>query len=182
MIRSAVFIAASAALAILTQRSVRNPHSHGFYRFLAFEFLLALVLLNAPRWFRDPFSARQLVSWLILMLSAVMAAEAFRLFFKIGRPASNAVQNTNLWFENTTKLVAVGIYRYIRHPMYTSLIGLGWGAWLKHPSAIGAGLALAASVLLIATALVEERENLVRFGPTYSAYMKATRRFIPFVV
>jgi len=35
---------------------------------------------------------------------------------------------------------------------------------------------------LAATAAVEERENLARFGVTYAAYMKRTRRFVPFVI
>jgi protein-S-isoprenylcysteine O-methyltransferase Ste14 len=182
MLRAATFLAASAVLALLTRRSLGFPRSHGFYRFLAFELLLILVLLNAPDWFREPLSTRQVASWTILAASTGLAMEAFRLIFKIGRPVRNTSQGANLWFENTTMLVAVGIYRYVRHPMYASLMGLGWGAFLKHPSGIGLGLTLSASAFLVATAVAEERENLARFGPAYSAYMKSTRRFVPFVL
>ena len=42
-------------------------------------------------------------------------------------------------------------------------------------------LAVTATGFLIATSVVEERENLVRFGAAYVAYMKRTRRFVPFV-
>jgi len=35
---------------------------------------------------------------------------------------------------------------------------------------------------LVATSTAEERENLARFGAAYAAYMKATRRFVPFLI
>ena len=181
MIRAGIFIAGSAVFALLTRRSLATPRSHGFFRYFAFVLLLALVLLNAPGWFREPLSTRQLASWTMLAASAALAIEAFRLFLRAGRPARNPPQGANLWFENTTTLVAVGIYRFIRHPMYASLMALGWGAFLKQPSGIGLGLALGASAFLIATALAEERENLARFGAAYSAYMKTTQRFVPFL-
>jgi protein-S-isoprenylcysteine O-methyltransferase Ste14 len=182
VLRAGIFIAVSAAFALLSWRSLRSRRSHGFYRFFAFELLLAVVLLNAPDWFREPLSARQVVSWTILAASAGLAMEGFRLFFKIGRPARNAAEGANLRFENTTTLVTVGVYRFIRHPMYASLMGLGWGAFLKHPSGIGLGLTLGASGFLVATAVAEERENLARFGAAYAAYMKTTRRFVPFLI
>jgi protein-S-isoprenylcysteine O-methyltransferase Ste14 len=179
MIRAVIFAAASVAFALLTRRSLGAPRSHGFYRFFAFELLLALVLLNAPHWFHEPLSPRQVVSWSILAASLGLAIEAFRLFFTIGRPARNVAQGANLWFEKTTMLVAVGIYRFIRHPMYASLMGLGWGAFLKHSSGISLGLALGACGFLVAASIAEERENLARFGPAYAAYMRTTRRFVP---
>ena len=52
--RVAIFLAASAAIAQLSWRSLKDWRSHGFYRFFAFELLAALILLNIPAWFRDP--------------------------------------------------------------------------------------------------------------------------------
>jgi len=181
MLRVAIFVAVSATLALWTRRSLLVPRSHGFYRFFAFELLLVLVLLNAPGWFREPLSMHQLASWAVLGASTGLAMEAFRLILKVGRPATGAAPGTNVWFENTTTLVGVGIYRFIRHPMYASLMGLGWGAFLKHPGGLGLALALAASGCLVATSVAEERENLARFGPAYLAYMKTTRRFVPYL-
>jgi protein-S-isoprenylcysteine O-methyltransferase Ste14 len=181
MIRAAIFIAASAVFAFLTWRSLRIPRTHGFYRFFAFELLTALVLLNAPDWFRAPLSTRQMASWIMLAASAGLAVEGFRLLLEIGRPSQDAVPSANLWFENTTALVTAGIYRFIRHPMYASLMWLGWGAFLKHPSRTGLALTIGACAFLVATAIVEERENLARFGAAYAAYMKSTKRFVPFL-
>jgi protein-S-isoprenylcysteine O-methyltransferase Ste14 len=181
MLRLAIFVAVSAAFALLTWRSLRSPRSHGFYRFFAFEFLAALILWNVPHWFRESFSAHQLVSWFLLLLSLGLAIEGFRLLRVIGKPAPEAAQDTDLGFEKTTTLVTVGAYRFIRHPMYASLLGLGWGVCLKHPTAISVALALVASGCLLVTAIVEEGENLARFGAPYAAYMKTTRRFVPFL-
>jgi protein-S-isoprenylcysteine O-methyltransferase Ste14 len=45
----------------------------------------------------------------------------------------------------------------------------------------GIVLALCASSFLVATSMAEERENLMSFGAAYAAYMKRTRRFVPFL-
>jgi hypothetical protein len=182
MLRLGIFVSASAAMVLLFRRCLGAPRSHGFYRFFAFEFLLALILANVPYWFREPLSARQLVSWSLLVLSLPPAIEGLRLLRKIGRPETDAGPGTNLWFENTSELVTVGVYRFIRHPMYASLLAVVWGVFLKHPSAAALGLTLGASGALVATSVAEERENLARFGAAYAAYMKATRRFIPFII
>ena len=182
LVRVAIFFAASGAIVLLSWRPLRNWRSHGFYRFFAFELLSALILLNAPVWFRDPLSARQLVSWFLGAVSIGLAIEGFRLLRAIGRPAPTAARSANLAFENTTTLVTVGAYRLIRHPLYASLLALVWCAYLKNPFAIG-GIVLApvASGFLVATAVAEERENLGSFGAPYAAYMKRTRRFVPFL-
>lgn len=49
-----VFILASARIVYLSRRSLVKPHSHGFSRFSAFEFILALILLNLNAWFTSP--------------------------------------------------------------------------------------------------------------------------------
>ncbi|MDR3676945.1 MAG: isoprenylcysteine carboxylmethyltransferase family protein [Acidobacteriota bacterium] len=182
MVRLDIFLVVSAGITQLSWRSMRDLRSHGFYHFFAFELLSVLILLNAPIWFRCPLSPRQLVSWFFGAASIGLAIEGFRLLRLIGRPTPAASRSTNLPFENTTTLVTVGAYRYIRHPLYASLLAVVWCAYLKNPLAIsGIALAVGASVLLIATSIAEERENLVRFGAAYADYMKRTRRFIPFL-
>ena len=54
------FVLATAALAYVSRASLAAPRSHGFYRFFAWEAILALVLLNLDGWLRDPFSWHQL--------------------------------------------------------------------------------------------------------------------------
>jgi len=61
------------------------------------------------------------------------------------------------------------------------LLVLAWGVFFKHPSLIGSALALAATAFLVATARIEETENMNKFGDDYAVYMKTTKMFIPFV-
>ncbi len=42
-------------------------------------------------------------------------------------------------------------------------------------------LVLSATGFFIITAMVEEKENLTRFGASYAIYMRGTRRFVPFL-
>lgn len=182
MMRIVFFCLASLALLPLSWRSLRHARAHGFSRFFAFELLLALILCNAPVWFRDPFSVRQWAAWILGATSIALAVEGFRLLHQKGRPQPAAVESTNLPFENTTRLVITGTYRRIRHPLYASLMALTMSAYLKNPfnpwvilMTLGAGSSL------LATALAEERENVRHFGEAYSRYMRSTKRFIPFV-
>lgn len=84
--------------------------------------------------------------------------------------------------DDTEVLVTHGIYKYIRHPLYSSLILLSWGAFLKDISIISFALALIASGLPVAMTKVEEKENIQRFGEEYLSYMHNTKMFIPFII
>ncbi len=153
--------------------TLARPHPYRFPRFLAFESILSLIFLNAGVWFFDPFSWQQLLSWFFLVGSLCLAVWGFVLIKTRGVPAGD--------FEDTTRLITTGLYRYIRHPLYGSLIALAFGAFLKSPSWIGAFLVFATVMGADITARIEERHNLERFGEEYQAYMKKTRRFIPFI-
>ena len=86
-----------------------------------------------------------------------------------------------LEFERTTTLVTVGAYRYIRHPLYSSLLFLAWGVAFKVPSWLSGLLAVVATLFLVATAKADEAEDIRFFGPAYQEYMKKTKMFIPFL-
>lgn len=170
MVQWVIFIFGSISILYL---SLRLRSRHSLPRFMAFEAILGLAVLNAPYWFENPFSLAQIVSWVLLIGSAFLAVHGFRLLRIVGRPQGQ--------FEQTTHLVMVGAYRYIRHPLYASLLYLGLGAFLKQITLLTAALALAVCVTIYATARVEESENRKHFGPAYDEYMKKTRMFIPFL-
>ena len=173
VLRIAIFVIASAAIAWLSWSSMHDRRSHGFYRFFAFEAILMLFLLNVGYWFSDAFSAHQIVSWVLLIASLFLVVKGFRLLRVVGKPEGP--------IEATTTLVTQGVYRYIRHPLYSSLLLLGWGIFFKRPSLPGGILVLALTLSLVATARVEEAENLHKFGQQYTAYARRTRMFIPFL-
>jgi protein-S-isoprenylcysteine O-methyltransferase Ste14 len=169
-----IFGLGSTFLAVYSWPSLRDHRSHGFYRFFGWMYILAVIALNLPSWFERPLAIQQLISWTLLVGSIRLALHGFRLLKRIGQPEGE--------FERTTRLVTAGAYRYIRHPLYASLLLLDWGAFLKDPSWAGAALALAASLFLYLTARVEEQENLARFGEAYREYMQRTKMFIPFLL
>lgn len=153
--------------------SLREHRYHGIPRFFALEGLLLLGLLQSPIWFKDPLSVLQIFSWLLFIISLCYAFTAFSLFQRHGKPGRN--------FENTTKLVKTGLYRYIRHPMYGSLLILGIGMFLKSISWQSFIIMMIIIVALFITCKVEEREMLKKFGDEYKAYISKTKMFIPYL-
>ncbi len=77
-----------------------------------------------------------------------------------------------------SRLVEHGLYGWIRHPLYTSVLLAGFGWSLLFQSAA----ALAVSVLLVpfftAKARAEERW-LTSVFPGYAAYARRVKRFVP---
>jgi protein-S-isoprenylcysteine O-methyltransferase Ste14 len=176
-----VFLLGTAWLAYVSRASLLAPRSHGFYRFLSWEVMLALGLLNVGVWFRDPFSWHQLISWFLLAVSGFLVLHGMLLLRQLGKRDPQRNDAPLVEFEKTTRLVTVGAYRYIRHPLYSSLLFLAWGIFFKDPSWVGGLLALVAALSLLAAARVEEAENVRFFGQAYEAYMKQTKRFIPYL-
>lgn len=171
MIQIVIFILLSILLLVFT---LMRPHRYRFPRFFAFESFLGLVLLNVRNWFRNPFSLIQLASWILLTGSCVLAFHGFRLLITAGAPKGD--------IEETTQLITIGAYRYVRHPMYGSLLPGGAGAFLKDPSFLGLILFLILVGSVFVTAKIEEEGNIIRFGEKYRAYKKTTKMFIPFLI
>ncbi|MFK7816490.1 MAG: isoprenylcysteine carboxylmethyltransferase family protein [Gammaproteobacteria bacterium] len=94
----------------------------------------------------------------------------------------NKIGNFSVYPEIKSKaiLITIGPYRYIRHPMYTSLIIMMCGIalynyhWLN---AVGVILVLSA---VINKANIEEKLLLIRFTG-YANYQRKSHRFLPFI-
>ncbi len=168
-----IFILLTIGIVIFSWPYLRNPKAHGFFRFFAFETIVLLVLTNSRFWFREPFTLLQVISWLLLFGSLLLAIHGFYLLQMIGKPDTG--------WEDTTHLVKRGAYQYIRHPLYGSLLLFGAGALLKHISPVSVSLFLALAAFLIATARVEENENINHFGLEYVDYIKTSKMFVPFI-
>jgi protein-S-isoprenylcysteine O-methyltransferase Ste14 len=153
--------------------SIRAKRYHGIARFFAFESLLVMITLNSGPWFQAPGIPQQIVSWFFLGISIYMALHGAFLLVKMGKPKGD--------LENTSKLVTTGLYGLIRHPLYASLVYLGFGAFLKQVTPVTVLLVVINTIALFITAKVEEGEMLAKFGEEYRNYMKVTKRFIPFV-
>ena len=181
MERILIFIVLSIPVIAISWRTLFHPRSHGFYRFFAWEGILWLAASNYRYWFSDPLSVNQIVAWILLVLSAYMVIAGVMRFAKNGKIDRSRDAETLFGFEKTTKLIDRGIYRYIRHPLYASLIFLAWGIVLKHPTTGLLAVTLISTIMLYLTSRYDEKECIAYFGDQYLEYMKRTSMFIPFI-
>jgi protein-S-isoprenylcysteine O-methyltransferase Ste14 len=114
-----------------------------------------------------------------LIAGSILLALSLWLFYR-----SHADLGTNwsitLEIRRSHRLVTEGVYRRIRHPMYSALILYGLGQALVLPNWIAGPVYAVAMLLLLALRLGPE-EKLMRdeFKGEYDAYMTRTKRLIP---
>jgi protein-S-isoprenylcysteine O-methyltransferase Ste14 len=153
--------------------SVKAKRYHGIARFFSFESIFILILLNYRFWFRDAFNWHQAISWIFLFASIYPGIAGYLTLRRQGKAMEH--------FENTTVLVRSGIFRYIRHPLYCSLLLLGTGIMFKEPGTLQVVLGIINLLAIYFTGRIEEKEMIVKFGDQYIDYMKDTKMFIPFL-
>ena len=182
MLELIAFLAGTAVLAYISRASLLVTKSHGFYRFFAWELMLVLVVLNLDGWYDAPLTLDQNISGILMGISLLLVITSYLTLRQFGQQDDNRNEAPLLVFEKTTVLVTQGIYRYIRHPMYSSLIFLDGGLYFKQMSWLSGSIALFACLFLVLAALAEESENIRYFGAKYREYMKRCKRFVPFVL
>lgn len=153
--------------------SLRRPGSYVYYRGFAWEAILGMFIYNARFWFKDPLSWHQVVSWILLIISLVLVVWGIVLLKRAGDPTDA--------LEGTTRLVQTGIFKFIRHPLYSSLLFLAWGIFFKSPGVLVGCCGIIASAFLVATARADELLCRQKFGQMYNEYMNGTKMFIPFI-
>lgn len=143
------------------------------YLLVALQFgILALLAIWAVR--QDMASLTQASSIALLAASIVMGFWAI----SANRPGNFNITPTP---KSGGELVTTGPYRWIRHPMYTSvlLFALSCATVISRPLAWGAWLALA--LVLWGKARMEE-QFMLGTHEAYETYMVGTRRFVPWIL
>ena len=82
-------------------------------------------------------------------------------------------------YRKPSRLVKDGLYRYVRHPLYSAGLVFIWLLPFMTVRVLVINLAL--TVYVIAGAYAEERKLRSRFGPEYRDYAAVTPMFIPFI-
>jgi len=176
-----IFAILSIPLIIVSRRSLSDFKSHGFYRFFGWEGVLWLIIINYKYWFVDPFNVEQIISWILLFYALVLVFLGFIYLKKIGKPKAERKDEKLYPIEKTTELVQRGMFKYIRHPLYSSLLFLTWGACLKNPEPSLDIIAFFSTIFFYLTAKIEEAENIEYFGDKYREYMTKSKMFVPYV-
>lgn len=181
-----LFVAASAGgILFLWRPGGTSTGLSRIYRLLAFEALLGLTLLTRGRWFVDPISTPQVVSWILGAAGLGVALLAVA-----RRPASREVSATVAPEPEEAPALppAQGIYKRVRHPFYGAALLVGWGlfanglALIDGASVFYALLLTGASLFLVSAARVDETADYVRFGSPYAVYVRSSKMLIPFIL
>jgi len=75
------------------------------------------------------------------------------------------------------RLVVSGLYRWVRHPLYTAGLAFIWFTPLMSTSLLALNLGLTAYILI--GSVFEERRLLSEFGEAYAGYQRRVPRIIP---
>ena len=118
----------------------------------------------------------------IAFLGVVTLCGALLLFYRshadLGRNWSISLQ-----IRNEHRLVTTGIYRLIRHPMYSSFFLFAVAQLMLLPNWFAGATGLVGVGMLYAFRIrQEERMMIERFGAEYRDYMAHTARLIPWLV
>ena len=131
------------------------------------------VFSGAPRFADYPF--QPILAW----LGTFMFAASLWLFFRVHKELGSNWSDS-LEVREKHVLVTHGLYRYVRHPMYTAFFMWAVAQLLLLPNWIAgpAGIVGFGTLFLFRVGK-EEQMMLDTFGEEYRAYMRRTARLIP---
>ena len=95
-----IFIVLSLANIWLTWSvSLRQKRFHGIYRFISFECIFLLVLMNYPVWFSNPFAWYQVIISVINLLALYLTArvEEREMIRKFGQEYADYMKKTKMF-------------------------------------------------------------------------------------
>jgi protein-S-isoprenylcysteine O-methyltransferase Ste14 len=129
----------------------------------------ALLILPAGQvsWVRLLGIAMAVIGLIVIAMAVLNHVQVNRALVNIS-PEPNASQ----------QLVEIGLYRWIRHPIYLGVLLAAFGAALAHGHGVGILIAALLAVFFTYKSLFEERW-LMRVYTDYAAYRQRTGRFLP---
>jgi len=179
--RYIIFGILSILIILVSWRTLFKIKSHGFYRFLSWECIAWLLATNYISWFVNPFGFEQIISWIFLLFSGFMVIVGLIQMKRVGKAINSRNNKTLYQFEQTAVLIDTGIFKYIRHPLYSSLLLLTWGIFLKDTATDLLIVSILSTIFLYLTAIFDEKESISFFGEEYKEYMRRSKMFIPFI-
>ena len=119
------------------------------------------------------------------LLNSVLGLTVFSFFLLFGLVAINYNKLGNFNIQPKLKegstLITTGIYAYVRHPMYTSVIGMLFGVLISTPTLFETLLFIMLIMVLLLKAKKEESLWL-EHDEIYQTYKNKSKFFIPFIL
>ena len=143
--------------------------------FNALAAVATLVYLVAPQWMS--WSALPLPPWL-RWLGLVAGLVTIALFLW-SHHALGQNWSTSVGTKEQHSLVTSGPYRWVRHPMYTTIFGWALAFFLLSANWFVGATWLALIIAAASRASQEEAALIETFGAEYRVYMQRTGRFLP---
>ena len=136
-----------------------------------------LILVTSVGNIRDPlFSSKSPMN--------VVGALIFLIGLAIRLSAAVSLNRSYSWtleIRDEHRLVKDGLYRYVRHPIYTGVLLSAFAVPIYATSFLGFLFALTVMPLFIYRIGVEEKMLIEEYGDEYLKYMKATSKLIPYI-
>ena len=149
---------------------------------LALAFACLWIIPGVYALFRFPRALEHPLLPAIAYLGIATLCGALWLFYRSHRDLGQN-WSISLQIRNEHRLVTSGVYRFIRHPMYSSFFLLAFAQFLLLPNWFAGASGLVGVGLLYAFRIrQEERMMLNRFGADYRDYMVRTKRLVPWVL
>lgn len=134
------------------------------------------VATGFPAAAERPFSP--LMAWLGVVCLAAALWVFLRSHAELGRNWSISLE-----MRSNHRLVQTGVYRFVRHPMYSSFFLLGLAQFLLLPNWVGGGAGLIGAFILYVFRFRREETMMIEtFGDEYRVYMRQTKRLVPWII
>lgn len=153
-----------------------------YYRILYNLIAIGGLLLLAYYSFLDTHFLKRQTSWMqvagvffivlgVLMLGVAFASFNVKEFLGLEKPE----------YAPEAKLVTEGVYRYVRHPLYTGVFLLLPGVILLRPTLSILLFVLITAIYIEIGSRLEEQKLIGIFGDDYIKYSKSVKRYFPFI-
>jgi protein-S-isoprenylcysteine O-methyltransferase Ste14 len=146
-----------------------------FYWMVFTAFVLALLYACSPFLDAAHVGLPAVVRWAGLLFAVLGVALLHATHRALGRNWSGKLE-----IAEGHRLIVIGPYRRVRHPMYTSLFCMAFAFSLLSANWIVALANLGAVTAMYLARVADEEQMLIdQFGDAYRAYMRRTGRLVP---
>ncbi len=177
---TSVFRARATKADVKSQKKVEGSRILTFFRLV---FLLGLLALFGTYIFMPKTNAWAFISlpswlrWVGVAIGIGVFPLEYWVLSSLGKNISPSA-----FARKEAHLVTKGPYRFIRHPLYfTGFMGFGSLFLVSQLWILGFLVACVLPVFLMIRIPREEKELAKKFGASYEAYIKKTKRLIPFI-